>query len=175
MNSTSLLMGGLTYVGVPAAVAAVEGVDAGKTTAAVVAGAGLGGFIGSAIGAQLSAPPDPNADVATLQRAVLPTEIVALIGAVAGGLVGLNLWRRYESRTPLLPNPVYGSKIVASSYERYNGGARIKRQYGSSTVTRFYVYREEDANDASKWVKVEGYGPTPGDRKTDAIRRSGLT
>jgi hypothetical protein len=169
-------MGGLTYVGVPAAVAAVEGVDAGKTTAAVVAGAGLGGLIGSAIGAQLSAPPDPNADSASLQRAVLPTEIVALIGAVAGGLVGLNLWRRYERRTPLLPNPVSGgSKIVASSYERYNGGAKIKRQYGSSTVTRFYVYREEDKDDASKWLKVDGYGPTPGDRKTDAIRRSGLT
>jgi hypothetical protein len=65
-------------------------------------------------------------------------------------------------------------KIIASSFQRYNGGVRIKRLYGSSTVTRFYVFREEDRNDASKWLEVEGFGPTPGDRKTDAIRRSGL-
>jgi len=65
-------------------------------------------------------------------------------------------------------------KIIASSFQRYNGGARIKRLHGSSTVTRFYVFREEDLGDASKWLEVEGFGPTPGDRKTDAIRRSGL-
>jgi len=65
--------------------------------------------------------------------------------------------------------------IKAVSYERYNGGVRIKRAYGSSTVTRFFVFRAEDEKDPSKWLKVEGYGPTPGDRKTDAIRRSGLT
>jgi hypothetical protein len=65
-------------------------------------------------------------------------------------------------------------KIVAHSFERYNGGVRIKRQYGSSTVTRFYVYYAGDEKDPSKWKIVEGYGPTPGDRKTDAIRRSGL-
>lgn len=62
-------------------------------------------------------------------------------------------------------------KILAHSFERYNGGVRIKRLHGSSTVTRFYVYREEDEKDPSKWRKIEGYGPTPGDRKTDAIRR----
>lgn len=44
----------------------------------------------------------------------------------------------------------------------------------SAAVTRFYVYRSEDKNDAGKWLKVEGYGKTPGERKTDAIRRSGL-
>jgi len=64
--------------------------------------------------------------------------------------------------------------IKAVSFERYNGGAAIKRQYGSSTVTKFYVFRAEDEKDASKYVVVKGYGPTPGDRKTDAIRRSGL-
>jgi len=61
------------------------------------------------------------------------------------------------------------SKIIASSFERYNGGVRIKRAYGSSTITRFYVYREEDRNNPAAWEKIEGYGPTPGDRKTDAI------
>jgi hypothetical protein len=62
-------------------------------------------------------------------------------------------------------------KIIAVSSERYNGGIAIKRKYGSSTVTRFIVYREEHADNPSEWKKVEGYGPTPGDRKTDAIRR----
>ena len=65
-------------------------------------------------------------------------------------------------------------KIIANSYQRYNGGVRVKRQYGSSTVTKFYVYRAEDKDDPSKWMKLDGYGRTPGDRKTDAIRRSGL-
>jgi hypothetical protein len=64
--------------------------------------------------------------------------------------------------------------VKAVSFERYNGGARIKRLYGGSTVTRFYVYRAEDEGDPCKWLKVEGYGPTPGERKTDAIKRSGL-
>jgi hypothetical protein len=67
-----------------------------------------------------------------------------------------------------------GDKIVASSFERYNGGARVKREHGSSTVTRFYVHFARDRDDPSKWKTVEGYGRTPGDRKTDAIRRSGL-
>lgn len=62
-----------------------------------------------------------------------------------------------------------GRRIIATSYERYNGGARTKRMYGSSTVTRFYVHFAEDARDPSKWEEIEGYGPTPGDRKTHAI------
>ena len=64
------------------------------------------------------------------------------------------------------------AKIIAHSFERYNGGVRVKRLHGSSTVTRFYVYRE--GTDPKDWKVVEGFGPTPGDRKTDAIRRSGL-
>lgn len=63
-------------------------------------------------------------------------------------------------------------KIIAKSFERYNGGVKVKRLYGSSTVTRFYVYYE--GSPASDWKIVEGFGPTPGDRRTDAIRRSGL-
>lgn len=62
-------------------------------------------------------------------------------------------------------------KIIATSFERYNGGAAIKRKYGSSTVTRFYVHREEETNTPASWRVIEGYGHTPGDRKTDAIRR----
>jgi hypothetical protein len=64
--------------------------------------------------------------------------------------------------------------IKAVSFERYNGGIAIKRQYGSATITKFFVFRAEDENDASKYLVVKGYGRTPGDRKTDAIRRSGL-
>ena len=62
-------------------------------------------------------------------------------------------------------------RIVAVSFERYNGGKSIERKFGSSTVTKFYVYREEYESDPSQWKVVEGFGPTPGDRKTFAIRR----
>ncbi len=62
-----------------------------------------------------------------------------------------------------------GRKVVASSTERYNGGVRIKRMYGSSTVTRFFVHFADDAGDPSKWEKIEGYGKTPGERKTFAM------
>lgn len=58
-------------------------------------------------------------------------------------------------------------KLFATSIERYNGGVRIKRLYGSSTVTTFLV--GEEGSDASTWKKIQGYGPTPGDRKTFAI------
>jgi len=57
-------------------------------------------------------------------------------------------------------------KVVATSFERYNGGVRIKRLWGSSTVTRFFVHYVGD--DPAKWMKIEGYGKTPGDRKTYA-------
>jgi hypothetical protein len=59
--------------------------------------------------------------------------------------------------------------IIAKSFERYNGGIRIKRLYGSSTVTRFYVYDSKDEHNPQVWSIVTGYGPTPGDRKTFAI------
>ena len=64
--------------------------------------------------------------------------------------------------------------VKASSFERYNGGAAIKRQFGSSTVTKFYVYRVGDEKDPNKWLIVKGYGKTPGERKTYAIQQSGL-
>src|SRR5580658_7470962 len=60
-------------------------------------------------------------------------------------------------------------RIFASSFERYNGGAAVKRKYGSSTVTRFYVGYEGDG--AEKWAKIIAYGRTPGERKTAAIEQ----
>ena len=60
-------------------------------------------------------------------------------------------------------------KIFAVSQSRYNGGVRIKRLYGSSTVTKFLVGVE--GSEPSSWREIEGFGKTPGDRKTDAIRR----
>jgi hypothetical protein len=66
------------------------------------------------------------------------------------------------------------SKVFASSRHRYRASAAERRMYGGATVTEFFVYRAEDRGDASKWKIVVGYGKTPGERKTDAIRRSGL-
>ena len=64
-------------------------------------------------------------------------------------------------------------KLKASSFQRYNGGAAHKRRWGSSTITRFYVWRSpEDDDNAKAWLVVEGYGKTPGERKTDAMRKA---
>lgn len=60
-------------------------------------------------------------------------------------------------------------KIIATSFERYNGGIRAKRLYGSSTITRFYVHLK--AEDVSLWEVIEVGGPTPGERKTKAIEK----
>lgn len=65
-------------------------------------------------------------------------------------------------------------KIIASSFERYRATAAERRMYGGATVTKFYVYRAEHKSDPSKWLVIVGYGATPGERKTDAIKRSGL-
>lgn len=64
--------------------------------------------------------------------------------------------------------------IVAHSFERYRATAAQRRLYGGSTVTKFHVYHRKDQNNAGAWLTVEGFGKTPGERKTDAIRRSGL-
>jgi hypothetical protein len=66
-------------------------------------------------------------------------------------------------------------KLVAKSFERYNGGVRAKRLYGSSTITRFYVFRPEDQADPSKWAIVETGGPSPGERATAAKAKGILT
>ena len=59
-------------------------------------------------------------------------------------------------------------KVLAYSFERYNGGVAIKRRFGSSTVTRFHVMF---ASDPGAREIIEGFGPTPGDRKTYAIKK----
>jgi hypothetical protein len=61
--------------------------------------------------------------------------------------------------------------IIAVSKARYNGGIKVKRAHGSSTVTTFWVYDAKDEKDPGKWVEIDGYGPTPGDRKTYAIKK----
>lgn len=66
------------------------------------------------------------------------------------------------------------SKIIAVSRYRYRATAAERRLYGGNTVTEFFVFRTEDKKDPSKWIIIRGYGRTPGDRKTDAIKRSGL-
>jgi hypothetical protein len=65
-------------------------------------------------------------------------------------------------------------KIVAVSSHRYRATAAERRLHGGNTVTEFIVYREEDRHHPERWRTVRGYGPTPGERKTDAIRRSGF-
>ena len=62
-------------------------------------------------------------------------------------------------------------KVVAVSISRYNGGAKVKRLHGSSTVTLFEVYFEEHAKDYSKHVKIEAKGANPHVRKQVAIDR----
>ena len=66
------------------------------------------------------------------------------------------------------------SKMIAHSLNRYRASAAERRLHGGATVTVFWIYRAEDVNTPDKWLKVAGYGPTHGQRKTDAIRRSGL-
>lgn len=57
--------------------------------------------------------------------------------------------------------------IKAISKDRYRATAAERRLYGGATVTEFYVW-DVDVN-VTKVVR--GYGKTPGERKTDAIRR----
>jgi hypothetical protein len=65
--------------------------------------------------------------------------------------------------------------VRAVSKNRYRATASERRLHGGSTVTEFYVYRDEDRDNHAAWKVVTGYGKTPGERKTDAIRRSGLS
>ncbi len=60
--------------------------------------------------------------------------------------------------------------LDAISMERYRGGGRIARLYGGQgTVTRFSVFAVVHRHDYSKHLTVEGFGPTPGERKTFAM------
>ena len=57
--------------------------------------------------------------------------------------------------------------IVLTSKSRYNGGAGIKRVYGSSTVTEFWVEVDGKLQPGT----VKGYGATPSERKANALER----
>jgi hypothetical protein len=60
-------------------------------------------------------------------------------------------------------------KLKTISMSRYNGGAAIKRKYGSSTLTTFAVYKAEDENDYTKHVMIKDVGgKTPGERASRA-------
>ena len=59
-------------------------------------------------------------------------------------------------------------KLSTCSKERHNGGVKAKRQYGSSTLTTFWVFRPEDDKDANRWATVTVGGKTPGERATAA-------
>jgi hypothetical protein len=59
-------------------------------------------------------------------------------------------------------------QLKTTSRSRYNGGAAAKRQYGSSTMTEFWVYRPQDENNPKRWATVIVGGRTSGDRSTRA-------
>jgi hypothetical protein len=64
-------------------------------------------------------------------------------------------------------------KLKAYLMYRHNGGIAIKRQWGSSTVTEFWVYKDEKTPNESM-VKIQAYGKTPGKRKTYALKQAEL-
>lgn len=57
------------------------------------------------------------------------------------------------------------AKVELTSADRHNGGAAVKRRWGSSTVTRFWV----QVDGVLQPEKSTGYGRTPGERKTHAL------
>ena len=59
-------------------------------------------------------------------------------------------------------------KLSTASKERFNGGVKAKRQYGSSTMTVFWVFRPEDERNPGRWATVTVGGKTPGERATAA-------
>lgn len=61
-------------------------------------------------------------------------------------------------------------KLFADSISRYYGGIAEKRAYGGQgTITVFRV--GEVGSDPATWQEIKGHGKTPGERKTDALRR----
>lgn len=76
-------------------------------------------------------------------------------------------WEKIARPHRLLANS--DEKIRAVSMYRYRGGAREKRLYGGSgTITEFWIYFGDDPEP----MKIQGHGPSPGQRKTDAIERA---
>ncbi len=61
-------------------------------------------------------------------------------------------------------------KIIAVSKDRYRASATERRMYGGAAVTYFYVHYADESNDPAKWRVIKGYGKTPGERKTWAMK-----
>lgn len=61
-------------------------------------------------------------------------------------------------------------EVGISSQHRYRASASERRLHGGKTVTQFLI---EDPNHegSARWIDVMGYGATPGERRTDALRR----
>ena len=60
-------------------------------------------------------------------------------------------------------------KIFAESINRWRATVAEKQLYGGATVTEFLVGVE--GSHSSTWQKIIGYGSTPGERKTYAIKQ----
>jgi hypothetical protein len=60
-------------------------------------------------------------------------------------------------------------KIKAISFERYRATAAQRRLYGGKTVTVFLVFHPDAPDDYARAEKFDGYGLTPGERRTYAI------
>ncbi len=59
-------------------------------------------------------------------------------------------------------------KVEAFSKHRYRASPQEKARYGGSTITQFYVRYADPPHETKE---IMGYGKTPGERKTDAIRK----
>ena len=68
---------------------------------------------------------------------------------------------------PPINHPINPAKLFAVSKHRRHATAAETRHTGGRTVTTFLV-GDPKAHPIT-WVEVEGYGPTPGQRKTDAL------
>lgn len=55
---------------------------------------------------------------------------------------------------------------IIFSESRYDGGVRVKREFGSATVTVFKIKLTPDA----EYLTIEGKGRTPGERRTAALK-----
>jgi len=73
------------------------------------------------------------------------------------------------------PRPPAERKVDAFSESRHRTTPTQKRAGMGSTATIFHVWYVDDR--AGTGARVTGYGPTPGERRTDAIRkfRAGAT
>ena len=75
---------------------------------------------------------------------------------------------RVAERAPPAPRAPPERKVDAFSESRFRTTPAQKRLGLGSTATVFHVWYVDDR---STGARVTGYGPTPGERRTDAIRK----